>query len=46
MSALLKRRHVAALQSADNASALQNAQMPDKIRIDFKRSFSITGLQK
>jgi hypothetical protein len=37
MAALLKRRHVAALQSADSESARQN--LPDEIRVDFKRSF-------
>jgi len=31
---------------ADNESARQNLRMPAKIRIDFKRSFSITVLRK
>jgi hypothetical protein len=31
---------------ADSETAPQNLRMPDKIRVDFKRSFSITVLRE
>ena len=42
MSALLKRsrpRGIAALQSTGSASALQHARTPEKIGVDFTKSF-------